>query len=187
MSSDFNFTVASWCPGNVRVKPPFKTQWGGGGRFCPPHYYCSPLRILRISYCPADIPMMIMLIVIAYFTLRKNKCDNFQQVFCPLVFFSKIVVNRKVTVPRLLILRSVRSDKNHYLKNRVVLFISYKQLNLSVKDSIPAGKWDSQSVYFSRFEPLYILNLKNTLSPRCISRIPVFSSTLGLNFFKTSR
>ena len=95
------------------------------------------LPLSGFSDCPVDIPMMIMFIVIAYFTLRKNKCDNFQRVFCPLPFFSKIVVNRKVTVSilyRLLLLRRVRSDKSHFGGLVVLFYTSYEQLNLSVKD-----------------------------------------------------
>ena len=34
--SDIYFNVASWFPGNVRAKPYFNTQWGGGGSGCPP-------------------------------------------------------------------------------------------------------------------------------------------------------
>ena len=46
MSADFNFTVTSWFLVNVRVKPYFNTQWGGGaknGLF---------LSRLRVKNCP---------------------------------------------------------------------------------------------------------------------------------------
>ena len=31
MSTDIYFNIASWFPGNVRIKPHFYTQWRGGG------------------------------------------------------------------------------------------------------------------------------------------------------------
>ena len=44
MGSDFNFTVTYWFLGNVRVKPYFNTQWGGGCK----HYF-NHLIIIIIS------------------------------------------------------------------------------------------------------------------------------------------
>ena len=68
MSSDFNFTVASWFLGNVRVKPYFNTQWGEGTRLPRPWFREEPTRAK-----PPSGELFRFFEVISFWVLGKHK------------------------------------------------------------------------------------------------------------------